>query len=418
MGQRGEETLGQARQVAPLAARRGQEAILLAKAQGCRVYDADNVAYMDVIGGGGANLLGYGNQYVLDAVRRASSSGLTSGFHTTLEVELSEQLREYFGDFSPWILTASEAEAWEVVLRWCRRATGRQRLVVFDGNRRGAVEAFNVATAGPLGISQPLIAGLAPEVARLTRVVPWGDADTFRAVLDEVGVDVAGVVLDPVAAQFGVIAPHEEFLAAVQEGTRAIGAKLIVDETLTGLRIARGGATEAFGLTPDAVVIGGALGGGISPMGAVGYSEREQVTAADELPPPPPPIGIVAASATVSVLRNDAVHARLEERSEQLAAGIDALAERFGRPLRCNRVGSIFSLYFARLPIVDGNSLARADLETWGRFCRATREAGLLLPSRCPQAAFLSHAHGVKDVEQTLAAMEQALKKLQKEDEA
>ena len=418
MGQHGDELLAQAQRSAPLAARRGEESLLLAKAQGCRVFDADNVAYLDLVGGGGSNLLGYANQYVLDAVRRASSMGLGSGLHCTAEVELVELLGELNGGLSPWLLTSSETQAWELALRWCRRVSGRQRIVVFDGNRRGAVEAFQVAAMGPLGISQPLVAGVLSDVARLVRVVPWGDIDALSTVLDEVGVDVAAVILDPIAAQFGVIRPQTEFLRAVEDLTSKAGAFLVLDETLTGFRAARGGAAESFGITCDVAVFGGALGGGVSEVGGVAWARALSATPGDELPPAPPPMGVQAAIATLSVLRNDAVHQRLEERSAQLEAGIVALGERFGRPPQISRVGSLFALAFSRSPIVDGNSFARVDQETWARFQRACKESGALLPVRSPAPAFISHAHGVKDVEQVLAAMESALRKMLKEDEA
>lgn len=418
MGQRGEEILLLARQLLPLAARRGEETILLAKASGCRVFDVDNVALIDLVGGGGGSLLGYANQYVLDAVRRAAGLGLASGFHVTPEVELAEELGELIPNFAPWVFTSSETEAWELALRWCRRDTGRQRVVVFDGNRRGAVEALNVVATGPLGISQSLVAGTPAEVSRLVRVVPWGDVDAFVAVMAEVGVDTAAVVLDPLALQYGVIPPTPEFLAAVAEKTRAAGARLVLDETVSGLRLARGGAAEVFGLTPDLCVFGGALGGGVSSIGAVAWHRSLGATPLDDLPPSPPPLAVVAALATLSVLRNDAVHQRLEERGAQLANGIQALAERFSRPLRCNRVGSIFSLAFARQRVTDGGSFARVDHDSWARLVRLVREAGVLLPSRSPSPCFLSHAHGVKDIEQALSAIEQALKRMQREDEA
>ena len=417
MGQKVEELLAQARKVAPLTARQADDSLLLAKAQGCRVFDADNVAYLDLVGGAGSSLLGYGNQYLLDAVRRASSTGLASGFHATAELELVELLGEQLPSLSPWVITGSENEAWELALRWCRRASNRQRIVIFDGNRRASVEAFNVTPAGPFGISQPLVAGLPAELARLVRVVPWGDAEAFTTILGEVGVDTAAVVLDPIAAQFGVIRPHPEFLQAVAAGARAVGAYLVLDETLTGSRLARGGAAEAFGIVPDVAVFGGALGGGVARLGAVAWAKSIEATPGDELPGSPSPIAVLAAAATLSVLRNESVHQRLEERGAQLQAGIEALAERFSRPLRCSRVGSIFACAFARQPVMDGNSFARVDQESWGRFSRACREAGVLLPGRSPATSFISHAHGVKDIEQALTAMEASLRKMQKEEE-
>ena len=423
MGQRADELLAQARKDVPLAGRRGEESLLLAKAKGCQVFDADNVAYLDLLGGAGTNLLGYGNQYLLDAVRRASTMGLASGFHIAAELELVELLREHTPALSPWAVTPSESEAWELALRWCRRDTGRRLVIVFDGNRRGAVETFHVTASGPLGVSQPMVAGIPAELARLVRVVPWGDAEVLSNVLAEVGVDTAAVVLDPIAAQFGVIRPTPEFILAVAAATRAAGARLVLDEVvesyLKGLemRLARGGAAEVFGIEPDVAVFGGVLGGGVARIGAVAWARTLAATPSDELPGPPPPIAIMAGVATLSVLRNESVHQRLEERGADLEAGVTTLAERFSRPLRCARVGSIFACAFSRQGVTDGNSFARVDQDTWGRFARSCREAGLLLPARSPVPSFLSHAHGDKDVEQALAAMEAALKKMQKEDE-
>lgn len=418
MGLRNDELIAQARTLSPLAARRCEDGVLLAKASGCRVFDADNVAYVDLLGGGGSNLLGYANQYLLDAVRKASSFGLASGFHATAEVELVELLSEILPEFGPWVLTPAESEAWELALRWCRRDTGRQRLIVFDGNRRGSVEALQVSAAGPLGMSQPLVAGVPAELARLVRVVPWGDTDAFVEILGEVGVDTAAVVLDPIASLFGLLRPDPAFLQTVQEQTAAVGARLIVDETLTGFRLARGGAVEAFGLQPDVMVLGGTLGGGVSPIGAVTWPRRLQASPGDELPAPAPPISVLAATSTLSVLRNESIHQRLEERGAQLQAGVEALAEKFGRSLRCNRIGSILALCFARTPVTDGRSFARVEQELWTRFARGVRENGVLLPSRSPVTSFLSHAHGVKDIEKVLAAMEVTLRRMQKEDEA
>ncbi|NCO69140.1 MAG: aminotransferase class III-fold pyridoxal phosphate-dependent enzyme [Acidobacteria bacterium] len=417
MGQRSDELLAHARSAAPLVARRGSEALLLAKASGCRVYDSDNVAYVDVLGGGGTCLLGYANQYLLDAGRRASTLGLAAGFHAAVEIELLELFEELLPQFGPWVVAGSEVEAWELALRWCRRDTGRQRLVVFDGNRRGALESAQVTPAGPLGMSQPLLAGIPPEIARLVRIVPWGDLEAFDQVMTDVGFDAAAVVVDPIQSLFGVVLPDEAFLRAVAERTRNIGARLVLDETLTGFRLARGGAAELFNVAPDVAVYGGILGGGLSQIGAVTWARQLEAQPGDDLVAPPPPAAVLAATATLSVLRNDAIHLRLEERGAQLQTGVEALAERFSRHLLCSRVGSIFACAFSRSPVRDGMSFARVDQESWSRFVRHCREAGVLLPARSPVSSFLSHAHGVKDIDAILTAMETALRKMQKEDE-
>lgn len=418
MAPRADELLAQARVVTPLAAHRGEQGVFLAKAQGCRVFDADNVGLVDLTGGGGCCLLGYANQYVLDAVRKATTLGLAAGFASTSEVELGEACAEFLPDYGPWVFTSSETEAFELAIRFCRRHTGRMRLVVFDANRTGAVEALQVIPGGPVGLSLPRIAGLLPELARTVRVVPWGNADALARVLEEVGVDTAAVIVDPIASQFGVIPPDPGFFQRVRELTRHVGALLILDETLTGFRLDRGGANQVFRVDADVLVLGGVLGGGVSTLGAVAFARRLGVAMGDDVAPPPSPLAVAAALATLSVLRNDAGYQRLEERSAQLEAGVVALAEKFERPLRISRVGSIFSLSFSRQGVRDAASAAACDQATYRRFFEAVKDNGALLPAKSPAPAFLSLAHGVKDVEAVLQAMEVALRKMQKEDEA
>lgn len=418
MAPRADELLAQAKAMAPLVAHRGEQGIFLAKAQGCRVFDADNVGLVDLTGGGGSCLLGYANQYVLDAVRKATTLGLASGFASTSEVELAETCSEFLPNYGPWVFTSSETEAFELAVRFCRRQTGRMRLVVFDGNRSGAVETLQVIPGGPVGLSLPRIAGLLPELMRTVRVVPWGNAEALARVLDEVGVDTAAVILDPIASQFGVIPPDPHFLQKVRELSRNVGALLVLDETLTGFRLDRGGANQVFHLDADVLVLGGVLGGGVSTLGAVAFAKHLHATVGEEVAPPPSPLAVAAALATLSVLRNDAGYLRLEERSAQLEAGVQALAEKFERPLRINRVGSIFSVSFSRQGVRDAQSAAACDQVTYRRFYEAVKDNGALLPAKSPAPAFLSLAHGVKDVEAVLQAMEIALRKMQKEDEA
>lgn len=418
MAPRADELLAQAKAMVPLVAHRGEQGIVLAKAQGCRVFDADNVGLVDLTGGGGSCLLGYANQYVLDAVRKATTLGLAAGFASASEVELAETCSEFLPNYGPWVFTSSETEAFELAVRFCRRQTGRMRLVVFDGNRSGAVETLQVIPGGPVGLSLPRIAGLLPELMRTVRVVPWGNAEALARVLDEVGVDTAAVILDPIASQFGVIPPDPHFLQKVRELSRNVGALLVLDETLTGFRLDRGGANQLFHLDADVLVLGGVLGGGVSTLGAVAFAKHLDATVGDEVAPPPSPLAVAAALATLSVLRNDAGYLRLEERSAQLEAGVQALAEKFERPLRINRVGSIFSVSFSRQGVRDAQSAAACDQVTYRRFYEAVKDNGALLPAKSPAPAFLSLAHGVKDVEAVLQAMEIALRKMQKEDEA
>lgn len=417
MSPRAEETLALAKQLVPLGASRAELGIFLAKAQGCRVFDEDNISLIDFTNGDGSCLLGFANQYVLDAVRKTATLGLASGFANTMEVELAQACSEFFPQYAPWVFTSSETEAWELALRFCRRYTGRQRLVVFDGNRPGALEAVQVKPGGTAGVAFPRLAGLSSEIARAIRIVPWGNLEALAQVLDEVGVDTAAVILDPIASQFGVIPQNQNFFQQVRELCRGTGALLVVDETLTGLRVHRGGANALFQLDADVLILGGALGGGVAALGAVTFAKRLGTPLGDEVAPPASPLALAAANATLSVLRNDASYLRLEERASQLEAGVLALATKFARPLRINRIGSIFSLSFSRQEITSGATAASCDQTTYRRFREATKENGTLLPAKSPSPGFLSLAHSVKDVEAALQAMEAAFRKMQKEDD-
>lgn len=417
MSPRAEETSALAKQLVPLAAFRSELGIFLAKAQGCRVFDEDNVSFIDFTNGDGSCLLGFANQFVLEAVRKAATLGLATGFANAIEVELAEACSEFFPEYAPWVFTSSETEAWELAIRCCRRHTGRFRLVVFDGNRPGALEAVQVTPGGPVGLSLPRLAGLSPELSRVVRIVPWGNAEALGQVLDEVGVDTAAVILDPIASQFGVLPQDQTFFQQVRELCRGAGALLVVDETLTGFRLGRGGANSLLQLDADVLIMGGALGGGVTTLGAVTFAKRLEIRLGDEIAPPASPLALAAANATLSVLRNDATYLRLEERASQLEAGVVALAAKFARPLRINRMGSIFSLSFSRQGVTSGATAASCDQTTYRRFWESTRENGALLPAKSPSPGFLSLAHGVKDVEAALQAMEAALRKMQKEDE-
>jgi glutamate-1-semialdehyde 2,1-aminomutase len=400
MGQRHDELMKRAASL-PVLQTGAEDFVVAQKAQGSRVYDLDNVGYVDYLGGGGSSIIGFANQFVLDAVKKVLVHGVPDGFHVPLEVELADRL----SGFLPWVgsfwFCRNQDEAMRELLAWARRTTGRPQILALEGGAR-------------------LRIGTAPARDRrgvsLREISSW-NVDRITTTISDGAADIAAVVLEPLMTRLGLIPLSPEAVTAIAEACRAAGVLLILDERVSGFRIARGGAAAWTGVTPDAAVYGSALGGGF-PIGVVGFRTRLGDTAhqAEEVLATPHPVSLAAAEAVLSILKNDTTYERLEERTSQLADGIRNLADRFDRALAVNRVGSVFALYVGVDKVTTGTSARRADAEGYRRLVRGLRGEGVLLPPAPGGTAFVSAAHGAKDVEETLAACEQVLLRLHQED--
>ncbi len=372
------------------------------KAEGARIYDVENHGYIDYTGGRGAAILGYANQFVLDAVRKTLSAGVPDGLHTPLEVELAESLERFVPWAASFSLFRSQDEALRAAVQGARQLTGRDVVLVVEGS--GSPSLDDLVLSG--GRSKGFV-----------REVPAWDVDRIEAALAAGASKTAALVVDPLATRFGVIPPPEGLLPRLAEVCRHHGVLLVLDERVTGFRVARDGAAGWAGVEPDLAIYGGALGGGF-PIGVLAWRDglERSTGPAGHVFPTPHPASLAAAEAVLSILKNDAVYERLEERTSQLIGGLASLAERFGRPLVINAVGSVFSLYVSREPVTDRPSAQAADGDAYRRLASGLREEGVLLPLQGLQPLFLSHAHSQKDVEETLAAWERVLLKLHQED--
>ncbi len=372
---------------------------LILKGQGARLFDIDNVGYIDYTGGGGSAIAGFANQYISDAVKKALTNGVPAGFHPPIEVDLAETLGQFLPWVEAWYFVRDETEAFHRALNWARKRTGRSQFLLFGSGREAELSAYGESC----------------------RVIPGWGLDLFEAALTGGAPKIAAVVVDPVMSGCGVIPAPNDVLARLAELCRNVSIPLIFDERVTGFRVARGGAAELAGVVPDAVVFGGALGGGF-PIGAFGVgASAGETTASDENGEnvdgaPPHPAAMRASEAVLSILKNDAVFERLEERSAQLVEGMNALAERFSRPLMINRVGSIFALYPSREEVSGKAQSEAADGAAYERLVSALREEGILLPPSIGVPAFVSSAHGAKDIEETVTAFEKVLLRLHQED--
>jgi len=400
MGQRLDQLLERAAML-PELLRHVEGIPLVQKAEGSRVYDVDNRGYIDYTGCDGSAILGYANQFVLDAVRKTLANGISDGFHTSQEIELAGVL----GQFLPWAQAftfhRSGEEAMDAAIDAAVRVTGRERVLFLRGG--SSREAGGCPGRG--------------RVRRSSRELDGWDGTRIEAAIVGGASKLAAVVVDPLLTACGVVPPPDGFLARLLSVCREQEVPLVLDERVTGFRLGREGAAGWAGIEPDLAVYGGALGGGF-PIGVVAFGgDPQQFPGSGGFPQAAVhPVSLAAAEAVLSVLKNDAVYERLEERRIQLTEGLLALAERFGRPTVINAVGSVFALYLSREPVDGAAAAVTADAAAYRRLASGLREEGILLPMEGLRPLFLSHAHSQKDVEETLAACERVLLRLHQED--
>ncbi len=399
MGRRQDELIEKAVSVPVL--REGADRVLVVqKAEGPRVFDVDNVGYIDYIGAGGATIVGYANQFVLDAVRKVLARGVPEGFHVPQEVDLAATLSRFLPWGASWWFCRSQDDAFRHVLRWARQTTGKKRFLALDGG-------------APLRVGAP--AELAIEREYPIREVRGWDVPKILAALTSGGSKLAALIIDPLMGRFGVVPPPDGVLDEIAEACRDNGVLLVMDERVSGFRVHRGGASALAGVIPDAAVYGAALGGGF-PIGAVAFRDEQPPLDGFDPLPTPHPVALSAADAILSILKNDAVYEHLEKRTDQLVDGLLELAGRFEWPLKINRVGSIFAIYLTDQSVVDRRGLEASDSDGYRRFAALLRSEGILLPREPGRAAFVSSTHGAKDVEETLAASEKVLLNLHQDD--
>jgi glutamate-1-semialdehyde 2,1-aminomutase len=399
MGRRQDELIEKAVSVPVL--REGADRVLVVqKAEGPRVFDVDNVGYIDYIGAGGATIVGYANQFVLDAVRKVLARGVPEGFHVPQEVDLAATLSRFLPWGASWWFCRSQDDAFRHVLRWARQTTGKKRFLALDGG-------------APLRVGAP--AELAIEREYPIREVRGWDVPKILAALTSGGSKIAALIIDPLMGRFGVVPPPNGVLDEIAEACRDNGVLLVMDERVSGFRVHRGGASALAGVIPDAAVYGAALGGGF-PIGAVAFRDEQPPLDGFDPLPTPHPVALSAADAILSILKNDAVYEHLEKRTDQLVDGLLELAGRFEWPLKINRVGSIFAIYLTDQSVVDRRGLEASDSDGYRRFAALLRSEGILLPREPGRAAFVSSTHGAKDVEETLAASEKVLLNLHQDD--
>lgn len=393
----------------------------IARAEGPYLWDAEGRRYIDYIGSWGPMILGHGHPAVLEAVQRAARDGFSFGAPTEREIELAEAIVELVPSVEQVRLVSSGTEAAMSAIRLARGATGRSKIVKFEGCYHGHADALLVkAGSGLATFGHPTSAGVPPEVVQHTIVLAYNDVAQIEAAFDEHGADIACVMIEPIAGNMNFVRAGVPFMRRLRELCTRHGALLVFDEVMTGFRVALGGAQSVYaraipGFAPDMSVFGKVIGGGM-PLAAFGG--RRAVM--ELLAPLGPvyqagtlsgnPVATACGLATLAVIRQPGFFDTLAARTRSLVDGLLGAARAAGVPMCGDCEGGMFGFFFADALPQDYTQVLATDKARFNRFFHAMLERGVYLAPALYEAGFVSAAHGAEHVEATVEACAEALR--------
>jgi glutamate-1-semialdehyde 2,1-aminomutase len=393
----------------------GGQPLFIARGEGPFLYDLDGNQYLDYVGSWGPLILGHAHPRVVRAVEETMRRGASFGAPCELETELAESIVAAMPSIEMVRMVSSGTEASMSAIRLARGFTHRDAIIKFAGCYHGHVDSLLVqagSSATTLGV--PNSPGVPVGCTADTMVLRYNDVRELSAAFSAHGDRIAGVILEPVVGNMGLVVPRPEFLAALRVLTEKHGALLIYDEVITGFRLAYGGAQQLYKQMPDLTVLGKIVGGGM-PVGA--YGGRADVM--KQVMPAGPvfqagtlsgnPVAMAAGLATLQELRDHPPYARLEQLGKTLAEGLSNAARAAGLPAQVARVGSMWTLFFTSEPVTDYDTAKKCDTALFGRFFWGMMERGVYLPCSQFEAAFLSAAHTEQHVARTVTAAMEAI---------
>lgn len=393
----------------------GGEPVFFARGEGPYLWDVDGNRYIDFVGAWGPLILGHAHPAVVEAVCRAARQGMAFGAPTEAESVLARMIVEAFPSVDRVRFVNSGTEATMSALRLARAYTGRPKVVKMQGGYHGHADALLVqAGSGVATFGLPDSPGVTAGMARDTLVVPYNDLGAVEALFAEVGEEIAAVLVEPVAGNMGVVLPQEGYLEGLRRITREHGALLILDEVITGFRLAYGGAQTLWGLDPDLTCLGKVIGGGL-PVGAYGGRAEIMAWVAPEGPVYQAgtlsgnPLAMAAGIATLQELQKPGVYETLAALGRRWAQGLATRAEEAGVPVQVNAIGSMMTAFFTTEPVRDYASAKRADVARYARFFHAMLQRGVYLAPSQFEASFVSLAHTPDVVDAALEAAGEAL---------
>jgi len=360
----------------------GGQPRFIKRAKGARLYDVDGNGYIDYVLSWGPMILGHAAPSVINAIKKAAANGTSYGAPTELEVKLARMIHDAFPSMEKVRLVSSGTEAVMSAIRVARGFTKRDSILKFEGCYHGHSDYLLVkAGSGLATLGIPDSLGVPADFAKHTLTAPYNDIRAVQQIVKEHRDRLACVILEPIAANMGVVPPAPEFLASLRRLTKENDILLIFDEVISGFRVAYGGAQTLYGITPDLTLSGN-------------------------------PLAVSAGIETLKQLKARGVYKKLEEKSATLAKGIGDAAKKAGVPLTQTRVGSILGAFFTSGPVSDWNTAKLSDTKRYGQFFHQMLEQGVYLAPSQFEAAFLSTAHSTGDIEHTIKTAHSAFKSL------
>ncbi|MCS6831307.1 MAG: glutamate-1-semialdehyde 2,1-aminomutase [bacterium] len=384
-------------------------------AKGAVLTDADGNRYIDYVCSWGALILGHSHPAVVEAIREAAAKGTSYGAPHEGEILLAEEIVRA----TPWVemlrFVNSGTEATMSAIRLARAATGRPKVLKFEGNYHGhADHLLAKAGSGIATFALPDSAGVPAEMTQHTLIAPYNHTEAVEELFREAGEQIAAVIVEPIAGNMGVVPPAAGFLHTLRDLTSRYGALLIFDEVITGFRVSRQGAAGLYSVLPDLVCMGKIIGGGL-PVGAYG-GRRDLMQMVAPLGPvyqagtlSGNPLAMAAGLATLQEL-HEQVYAQLDERASTLQQAITECAHKLGVPVQVNRVGSMLNVFFTENAVTDSTSAFSTDRQLYARLFHALLRRGVFLPPSALEAWFVSAAHTESHIERTAKAFHAALK--------
>lgn len=390
--------------------------VFMDHAQGSRIYDVDGKEYIDYVCSWGPGILGHAYPKVIEAVKAACEKGLTFGAPTAKEYEIARLIREMMPSMEMTRMVSSGTEATMSAIRVARGYTGRNYILKFRGCYHGHSDGLLVkAGSGALTQGQPDSLGVPADYTKNTLVAEYNDENSVKQLFEQFGREIAAIIVEPVAANMGVVLPQEGFLEFLRDITKEYGALLIFDEVITGFRLSAGGAQEYYGVTPDLTTLGKIVGGGM-PVGAYG-GRREIMKMVAPLGGvyqagtlSGNPIAMTAGYETLTILReHPSIYSEIADKTKQLA---DTVKDSFGSRVWVNQVGSLMSVFFTDRAVTDMDSALTSDTEKYADYFAYMLEQGIYLAPSQFEAMFVSNAHTKEDIEKTCRKIEQKGKRI------
>ena len=398
----------------------GGEPILISKGKGSKITDIDGNVYIDYLSSWGPLILGHAYNPIVDAIKNAAENGTSYGAPTLQETEMAELIISMVPSIEMVRMVNSGTEATMSAIRLARGITGRSKILKFAGCYHGHGDSFLIkAGSGALTLGLPDSPGVPESVAKDTLTAEFNNIASVEKIFAQYGNEIAAVIVEPVAANMGVVLPKKDFLEGLRKSTQLNGALLIFDEVITGFRLATGGAQAYYGILPDITTLGKIIGGGL-PVGA--YGGKKEIM--NQLAPVGPiyqagtlsgnPLAMAAGIEMLKTLKNNpSIYTELERKAAKLEKGLKENLIKTGHKAVINRIGSLMTLFFTDLNAIESfDDVLKSDKEKYARYFKLSLESGIYLAPSQFEAAFISHAHSDEDIERTIEANYNVLTKL------